>query len=337
VALDREVLRVGGHPIVVMAPEACEEILYRHGSDAQLAFLNPLEVQEVEAADVAIHVLAAQNTRALSSIDPQRQAVRGKARRLLMDQFLQRAAGGSLRWVVAQFPCQAMAQDAHMSLAEYADFVWSACFLDRPDPRAAWQAQSESQARLVDYLNGVEELHIDTPAGTDMHLAVAGRTWINCAGRENLPDGEVFTGPIEDATKGIVCFDFPAVHGGREVRGVRLRFRAGRVVEASAEQGEEFLIRMLDQDDGSRVLGEAALGCNYAITRHTRNTLFDEKIGGTFHLALGTSYPESGGRNQSGLHWDMVGDLRQGGRVEADGRLISENGRFVDPSWPQWD
>ncbi len=163
---------------------------------------------------------------------------------------------------------------------------------------------------------------------------MAGRTWINCDGHENFPDGEVFTGPIEDATEGTVAYDFPAVHGGREVRGVRLRFRAGRVVEASAEKGEDFLLGLLDQDAGARVLGEAALGCNYSVTRYTRNTLFDEKIGGTFHLALGAAYPESGGRNQSGLHWDMVCDLRQGGLVEADGKPISRDGRFVHPEWP---
>ncbi|HMC65574.1 MAG TPA: aminopeptidase, partial [Gemmataceae bacterium] len=164
---------------------------------------------------------------------------------------------------------------------------------------------------------------------------VTGRTWINCDGHENFPDGEVFTGPIEDATEGAVCFDFPAVHGGREVRGVRLVFRAGRVVEAAATQGEDFLISMLDQDPGARVLGEAAIGCNYAITKHTRNTLFDEKIGGTFHVALGAAYPESGGTNQSALHWDMVCDLRRGGRVEVDGNVISENGRFLNRAWPQ--
>ena len=145
----------------------------------------------------------------------------------------------------------------------------------------------------------------------------------------------MFTGPIEDATEGVVCFDFPSIHGGREVDGVRLVFRSGRVVEASARKGEDFLLRMLDQDPGARVLGEVALGCNYAITRHTRNTLFDEKIGGTFHVALGASYPESGGKNQSGLHWDMVCDLRQGGRVEADGQVISADGKFVDREWPK--
>ncbi len=335
VTLYREVLLAGGHPFVLMAPEACAELLYRHGSTEQIACLNPFEVREVETVDIALHVLAPENTRALTNLDPSKQALRSRARWPIMELFLRRAAAKSLRWVATQFPCQAAAQDANMSLAEYEGFVFAAGMLDREAPALAWQALSERQARLVDFLQPVRELRLVTPRGTDLRLGVAGRQWINCDGHENFPDGEVFTGPLEEATEGTVWFDFPAVHGGCEVQGVRLVFRAGRVVEASATVGEAFLISMLDQDAGARVLGEAALGCNYAITRHTRNTLFDEKIGGTFHLALGASYPESGGKNQSGLHWDMVGDLRCGGRVEADGQVISQDGRFIHANWPQ--
>jgi aminopeptidase len=335
VALYRQVLRAGGHPVISMAPEICAQIMLQEGSGEQLNFVNPLDLREVEAVDVAIHVMAPENTRALTNINPSKQAARSKARRPAMEIFLRRAAEQSLRWVATQLPCQASAQEAEMSLADYEEFVFGAGMLDRTDPAAAWQTLSERQGRVVRFLNGVHELHFRTPNGTDVRLGTEGRTWINCDGHENFPDGEVFTGPIEDATEGVVCFDFPAIHGGREVQGVRLTFRAGRVVDAAAAKGEEFLLRMLDQDSGGRVLGEAALGCNYAITRHTRNTLFDEKIGGTFHLALGAAYPESGGKNQSALHWDMVCDLRHGGRIEADGRLISENGRFLDKDWPQ--
>lgn len=334
-SLYREVLRAGGHPTVTMAPEGCSRILLQQGSPEQLSFLNPLDLREVEAVDVAIHVLASENTRALSQIDPNQQALRSKARRPIMEIFLRRSAEQSLRWVASQLPCQASAQEADMSLDEYEDFVFGAGMLDGADPTAAWRTLSERQARVVNFLHGVRELRFFTPNGTDLRVGTAGRHWVNCDGHENFPDGEVFTGPIEDATQGTVCFDFPAVHGGREVQGVRMVFRAGRVVEASAAKGEEFLLRMLDQDAGARVLGEVAIGCNYAITRHTRNTLFDEKIGGTFHVALGSAYPESGGKNQSGLHWDMVCDLRQGGRIEADGRVISENGRFLNSDWPQ--
>jgi aminopeptidase len=335
VALYRQVLRAGGHPVIYMAPEVCAQILLQEGNAEQLSFFNPLDLREVEAVDVAIHVRAPENTRALTNINPSKQAVQSKARRPAMEIFLRRAAEQSLRWVATQLPCQASAQEAEMSLADYEDFVFGAGMLDRPDPAAAWQTLSERQAQVVRFLSGVRELRFQTLNGTDVRVGTEGRTWVNCDGRENFPDGEVFTGPIEDATEGVVRFDFPAVHGGREVQGVRLTFRGGRVVDASAAKGEEFLLRMLDQDPGGRVLGEVAVGCNYAITRHTRNTLFDEKIGGTFHLALGAAYPETGGKNQSALHWDMVCDLRQGGRIEADGRLISENGRFLNGDWPQ--
>ncbi|MBV9123578.1 MAG: aminopeptidase [Planctomycetes bacterium] len=334
-SLYREVLRAGGYPFVLMAPEECEEELYRHGSPEQLSYLNPLEMRETELVDGTIHVLASTNSRALTNIDPARLALHGQARRPLMDLFLRRAADQSLRWVVTQLPCPAAAQDAEMSLAEYEDFVFRAGMLHHDDPAAAWQTLSAAQARVAESLQSVRELHFWTPRGTNLRVGVAGRTWINCDGRENFPDGEVFTGPIEDATEGVVCFDFPAVHGGREVQDVRLEFRAGRVVAASAAKGEDFLIRLLDQDAGARVLGEVAIGCNYAVARYTRNTLFDEKIGGTFHVALGASYPESGGLNRSGLHWDLVCDLRPGGRIEADGRVMHENGRFLDPAWPQ--
>lgn len=335
VALYREVLRAGGYPIVRMAPEACAEILLREGNDGQVQFVSPLEEREVERVDAIIHALAPLNTRALTSVAPTRQALRSKARGPLMERFMERASRKELRWSVTQLPCHASAQDAEMSLSEYADFVFRAGLLHLPDPPAAWRELSQRQARLRDFLNTQKELRFITPRGTDLKVRVAGRTWINCDGHENFPDGEVFTGPIEDATEGTVRFDFPAVHGGREVDGVRLTFRAGRVVDASADKGEEFLLKMLDQDAGARVLGEIAIGCNYSVTRYTRNTLFDEKIGGTFHAAVGASYPESGGKNKSGLHWDMVCDLRAGGRVEADGKVISENGRFLDDSWPR--
>jgi aminopeptidase len=334
-ALYRQVLRAGGHPAVYLATEGCARALLQEGSPEQLSFLNPLDVREVEAVDVAIHVLASENTRALTNIDPGKQALRSKARRPAMDIFLRRSAEHQLRWVATPLPCQAAAQEAEMSLDEYENFVFGAGMLDRPDSATVWRTLSQRQGRVVSFLQGIRKLRFISPNGTNLSVGTADRTWINCDGHQNFPDGEVFTGPIEDATEGTVCFDFPALHGGREVQGVRLTFRAGRVVDASAAKGEEFLLRMLDQDAGARVLGEVAIGCNYAITRHTRNTLFDEKIGGTFHVALGSSYPESGGKNTSGLHWDMVCDLRPGGRIEADGRVISEDGRFLNRDWPQ--
>lgn len=334
VALYREVLRAGGLPYMRMMPEACEELLLREGSVQQLAYLNPLELQELAAVDASIHVLAAPSI-AASRVDLSKQNVQRKARQPLKDLFWQRTADQTLRWLATQFPGSADAAVAGMSLADYECFVFKGALLHYPDPGTAWRSQSLHQACLVDFLNRSEELRIVTPRGTDLRLRIAGRLWINGDGHENMPDGEVYTGPIEDATEGTVCFDFPAVHACGGASGVRLVFQAGRVVEASAEQGEDFLRAMLNQDAGSRVLGEVALGCNYAIPRHTCNPLLDEKIGGTFHLAVGMSYPRTGGMNASRLHWDLVGDLRTGGRIEVDGQVICENGRFRDPNWPQ--
>ena len=333
-AVYRAVLRAGAHPHVQMAPDECAELLLSEGSDDQIRFENPVTQYEVERIDVAIGIWGDENTKALSQTDPQRQALKSQARKKYLDTFLKRAAEGKLRWVGTQFPTQAAAQDAEMSLRAYEDFVFRAGLLHHPDPAAAWREISARQQRLVDYLQGKSEIRFVTPQGTDVRLGVAGRTWINCDGHENFPDGEVFTGPIEDATDGIVCYSFPAVHGGREAEGIRLTFRAGRVVEATATKGEQFLRAMLDQDEGARILGEVAIGTNYAIQRYSKNTLFDEKIGGTFHAALGAAYPESGGRNESGLHWDMVCDLRQGGQILVDGKVISRDGRFLDDSFP---
>jgi aminopeptidase len=240
-----------------------------------------------------------------------------------------------LRWVGTQFPCQASAQDADMSLRDYADFVFRGGLLHLPNPQMAWRKIRTRQQRVVDHLDRAREVRFVTRNGTDLRVGVAGRKWINCCGANNFPDGEVFTGPIEDATEGQVCYTFPAVHGGREVTDVVLRFKNGRVVDAAASKNEEFLFKMLDQDKGARRLGEIAIGTNYAIRQFTRNTLFDEKIGGTFHAAVGAAYPESGGKNKSALHWDMVCDLRRGGIIEVDGKVISRNGKFTRKTWPQ--
>lgn len=320
----------GGNPMVRSAPEELSEILLKHGTDAQLQYVNPVTMKEYEAVDASIGIWAEENTRALTNVDPKRLGLSQAARRPLMDIFMQRAASGALKWSGTQFPCQAAAQDAEMSLSEYEDFVFSAGLLDQPDPVAAWKNVSQRQQRLVDLLNGKSDYRVTAANGTDLRMSVAGMTWINCDGHENFPDGEVFTGPVLDSVNGIGNFSFPAVHHGREVQDVRLTFKDGKVVDASASKDEEFLISMLDMDAGSRSLGECAIGTNYNIKQYTRNTLFDEKIGGTVHFALGAGYPETGNHNSSGLHWDMVVDLRAGGTVSIDSELIAKDGKFVD-------
>lgn len=335
VSLYREVVRAGAHGEVAIVPEECRRILLDEGSDEQLTYESPIAQHMVETIDCSISLWGQKNSKALSSVPPPKTALMSQGRRVYFNRFLARAGEGTLNWCGTQFPCESSAQDAEMSLTEYEDFVFRSGFLYEDDPVAMWKKLSVGQQKLADFLMTKKELRFVTPQGTDLTLGIEGRKWINCDGHENFPDGEVFTGPIETATQGTVKYSFPAVHGGRESDGIELTFQDGRVVDAKAAKGEEFLLGMLDQDPGARVLGEIAIGTNYAIQQYTKNTLFDEKIGGTFHAAVGAAYPESGGTNQSGLHWDMVCDLRQGGQIFVDGELISENGKFLNPEFPQ--
>ncbi len=328
VAAYREVLRAGAHPLLRVTVDGIEDVFYREASEEQLRYVPELQRLEVEHIHAALGVWAEYNTRALTNVPPERRRIRADATRELSQRFLERAARGELRWVGTLYPTHATAQEAEMSLAEYEDFVYRAGFLDRPDPVAEWERVRDRQQRIADFLATRRTLRL-VAEDTDLVVGVAGRRWINAAGEHNFPDGEVFTGPEEDRTEGHVRFSFPALHAGREVSGVRLTFEGGRVVRAEADKGAEFLQEMLDTDPGARVLGEFAFGLNEHIQRFTRNTLFDEKIGGTVHMALGSAYPETGGRNESGIHWDLICDLRRGGEVYADGELIVRDGRFL--------
>ncbi len=334
VELYRKVLQAGAHPLVRVTPDELPETLYKLAGEEQLKYLNPINAFEVEHLDCSIGIWGEENTKALTNCDPKKMGAAATARKVITDRFLKRAAEGKLHWCGTQYPTQASAQDAEMSLAEYEDFVFKAGLLHLPEPVAAWKEISRRQQKLVDFLNGMNDYHVVAANGTDIRMSVAGQTWINCDGHENFPDGEVFTGPLLDSVNGTIHFSFPAVHHGHEVHDVRLTFKDGKVTDAGASKGEEFLISMLDMDAGSRMLGECAIGTNYAITRYTKNTLFDEKIGGTVHFALGAGYPETGNTNESGLHWDMVVDLRDGGFIEIDGETVSESGRFTRLEWP---
>ncbi len=246
----------------------------------------------------------------------------------VLARMMDRSATGEFRWCYTLYPTNAYASEAEMSLADYEDFYFGACLADDPDPLTAWKRASAECERLAEWIEGHEEVRVTAP-GTDITLGIAGRKFIPCVGDRNMPDGEFFTGPIEDSVQGEVSFHLPAVIGGREVSGVRLRFESGKVVDASAERGEEFLIQLLDTDEGARRLGELGIGTNYAIDRGTLEVLLDEKMGGTVHMAVGRSYPESGGVNESAVHTDLVCDLRRGGKIEVDGIVMQEDGKFV--------
>jgi aminopeptidase len=324
------VLQAGGQPTVRCAPEL-EDLLFAEGSDAQIEWQTPGEQQDIEQTDVWIVIDAPSNTKALTSVDPEREARVQRARLPLRERYLERALAGELRWVLTAYPTNAAAQDAQMSLAQYEEFVYAAAFLDDGDPVARWRAFAGELERVAELLNTKQELRF-VAEGTDLTFAVGGdRTWLPSDGHENFPDGEVFTAPLDDSAEGEITFTFPAVFSGRQVDDVRLRFHEGQVVDASASRGEEFLREMVALDDGARRVGELAFGLNDAVRVFTRNILFDEKIGGTMHLALGSAYPECGGTNRSALHWDMICDLRSGGEVYADGELVYRDGRFLSP------
>ncbi len=353
-AIYEAVIKAGGHPLLRCGISSCQDIFLQTASEEQLKYVNPVNLAEVELIDATIGLWADVNTKSATRVDPKRSGLVSSARKPIFETFMKRAAAAEfpeqypgvrpLKWVGTQFPTQASAQDAERSLREYEDFVFKAGYLDHDNPAAIWHQIRDKQQRVADYLTGKKLIHFQTADGTDIKVNVDGMTWINCAGESNFPDGEVFTGPnlkhADGGVNGIVRYSFPAVYNGREVHDIELTFKHGRVVDAKASKGLDFLEAMLDQDEGARSLGEIAIGTNYQVTEYTKNTLFDEKIGGTFHAAVGAGYPETGNSNASGLHWDMVCDLRPrngqgtGGTITVDGEVISRDGKFVFDGWP---
>jgi aminopeptidase len=322
-----EAVRTGALITYRITDSNFEELLLKEGSREQLQFFPPNLMLEVEENDALLSIWSETNTKQFSSIDPEQLALRKRSLSPATKRLMQRYGEGKLRWSGTLYPTESHAQDANMSLRDYQDFVYNACLLNEEDPIAAWRRVHDQQQRIVDFLNTCRHIRIVAP-DTDIQYRCEGRTWINCDGRENFPDGEVFTGPIEDSVNGHVRFTYPSVYNGREAEDVRLTFKDGTVVGATAARGQDFLEAMLNMDAGARILGEAAFGLNYGINRFTRNILFDEKIGGTMHMALGAAYPETGAKNESGLHWDMVCDLREG-EVYADGELCYKEGKFI--------
>jgi aminopeptidase len=326
-AVYQRVLERGGHPWLLLSLDEAAEIFFKVASDEQIDYVPDIARQLVEEVDARIGIWTEINTKALTNVDPAKQSRARAARRPLRERFLERAAKKELKWTGTAYPTHAFAQDAEMSLGEFQDFVYGAALVHEPDPIAAWQAFSTKQQRLIDWLADKDQVRLLGP-DTDLSLSIKGRSWVNCDGHENFPDGEIFTGPIEDSVNGHVRFTYPACTGGREVEDVRLWFEDGKVIKATAAKNEEFLLTMLDTDEGARYLGEFAFGTNQGVQRFTKNILFDEKIGGTVHMAVGTGYPESGSQNRSAIHWDMICDLRQGGEVWVDGELFAKDGKF---------
>ena len=320
-ALHRALLTRGAWPLLRVELPGLDEDFYAVAHDAQLDGFPSVAHAEAAQADAFLTIQAPENTRALADADPERIARVARARAPLGELRLAK------RWCGTLWPTPAGAQQAGMGEAGFAAFVRGALFLDRPDPAAAWRELGAFQAQLVERLASARELRIEAE-GTDLTLRVEGRTWVNSDGRRNMPSGEVFTGPVEDSANGTIRFTVPSSPRGVAVEDVGLTFRDGEVVAARAARGDAYLQRALATDPGARRLGEIGVGTNRGIDRPIGAILFDEKIGGTVHLALGRSYPETGGVNESALHWDLICDLRRGGRLWADGELVQEDGTF---------
>ena len=324
----RQAIKIGAHPYTQVGIDGLAEIYYKDSTEHQLRFVSPISKYEIKNIDASLSIISLSNTRSMSRIDPNKQAIAGMAHKIISDLFLKRAAKKELRWCVTQYPTNAAAQDAEMSLEDYENFIFKAAHVNDKSPVEYWKKIFSNQEKIKKILESKKKIRI-VAQDTDLELKVSGRKWINCAGKENFPDGEIFTGPIENSANGYISYSFPAVHGGRLADEVKFLFNKGKVVKSEASKGLDFLNSMLGSDKGARRIGEFAFGTNYGIKNFSKNTLFDEKIGGTIHIAVGSGYPETGSKNESAIHWDMVCDLRKNGEVYADDELIFKNGKFI--------
>jgi len=322
-------LEIGANPFVRTGFEELAEIFFKKASEKQLKFISPLSKLEVQKIDAKLAIISPENTRNMTNINPKKQVICSIAQQPIQDIFLKRAANKELRWCITQYPTQASAQDAEMSLLEYEDFIFNAAHVTLKNPIEYWKNTYKKQEKIKKLLEKKKKLQIFAK-NTGLTIKVENRKWINCFGKENFPDGEIFTGPIENSTEGHINYSFPAVYGGRLIEDINLWFKKGKIVKSKASRGENFLKTMINMDKGSQRIGEFAFGTNYGIKKYTKNTLFDEKIGGTIHIAIGLGFPETGSKNKSSLHWDMVCDLRKNGEVYADNELIYKNGKFLN-------
>lgn len=325
----KEATKKGAHVEYTLESDEIKEIQLKYGSEKQLKSGNMIYESILSKADVWLTAWGNRNTRMLSRIDSNKLKIHQQGASVWRKIYSDRTGDGSLRWCGTQYPTYADAQEASMSMSEYEDFVYGAGLLDSEDPVSEWKKISKEQDRWVKYLDSKSSLHI-VSEGTDIMIGINGRKWINCDGKQNFPDGEIFTSPLENNINGYITFSFPGIFAGRQIEGIKLEVKDGKVINAWANKGEELLKSLLETDEGSSFFGEVAIGTNYGIKDFTSNMLFDEKIGGTVHMAIGDSMPEAGGKNKSSLHWDMLCDMTNGGKIYADGELFYENGKFID-------
>lgn len=327
-------IKAGAIPEPFIIPRSLVEIQFQYATDDQIKTPPPVMKYAAETCDLYLGIGAEANSKLLAGFDPKKQALSSKARQPFLNAIMSRAAEGKMRWCYTHFPTPAAAQDAEMGTREYEEFIFSLGHLNDPEPVKIWKQVEASQEKAIRFLETKRELHFKNAQGTDLRVNVDGMKWVNCCGRINFPDGEVYTGPNlkakDGGVNGVARFAMPTLYRNVEVHNIELEFEKGAVVSAKATKGQEFLREMIAQDEGAKFVGEIAIGTNYNVNRITKNILFDEKFGGTFHFALGKGYPQTGNTNNSALHWDMIFDLREGGTIAADGTVFYENGRFLN-------
>jgi len=324
----RLAVEMGALPQVLINSEELKEILLKGGSKEQIKYVPDSVKRAFETVDASLSFFGGHNTRMFSNINSEKLKLSAQGFSEITRIFFERVVKKELKWCCTMFPNQANAQEANMSISEYEDFVYGAGYIDRKDPIAEWKEIEKKQEGICKILDGKKHLRI-VSRDTDLNMSIEGRKWVNCCGKANFPDGEVFTGPVEDSVEGHIRFSFPGIYGGREIEDIQLTFERGKVIKAVATKGEELLEQLMETDKGARYVGEIAVGTNYNIKRFTKHMLFDEKIGGTVHLAIGRSIPESLGKNQSAIHWDMLCDMKKGGEIYADGELVYKDGKFL--------
>lgn len=328
-----KILEKGGHPVpLLQLPDmffpSHEDLLIMKGSDAQLDFVPPLQKLAYDHFESRIRIHSVTNTRSQTMMDSSRSQRRGKGTGIITETQMRRGAEGVFKWVTTLYPTEAYAQDAGMSFSQYEDFVFGSVHAQEEDPIKFWKKVEQDQQSAVNFMKGKSQVVLRGP-NVDLTLSVKDRKFMNSFGTYNMPDGEIYTGPVEDSVNGWVKFTYPAIYGSVAVEGAELTFNKGRAEQVKAEKNQDYLIKMLESDAGSRYLGEFAIGTNFDINQFTGQILFDEKIGGSFHMALGAGYPETGSKNKSAIHWDMICDMRKDSEILVDGQLFYKNGEFV--------
>ena len=330
-AISTEVVKAGGHPFIMSLVPGVATAQYKYASDEQLRFAPNWLKEMFKTMDVMINVFADANRQEMALIDPEKMKIKqtSEANQEIQKIMNEREAKGEFCWTIVPYPCDAFAQDAKMDTDSYAKFVYNALKLDTADPAEHWRGIEKEQDKIVQYLNNVKEIHV-LGEETDLSLKVEGRPWVNCCGHKNLPDGEVFTSPHEDSINGHIRFTFPGIFQGKEIENIFLEFKDGKVIKATAEKGQELLDTILSIKNAN-MIGEFAVGTNYGVTTFTKNMLFDEKMGGTLHMALGMGFPDTKSKNQDCvIHWDILKDMKsEQSQISADGKVIYKAGKWL--------